>query len=451
MVLVAAALVHACGTSALPGPEPDAGWAGGGRGGAGAEDGGATGLDAGTVADAGLPLALACDVLNRKRCDALARCGLVAASDAGREDCEAAERRQRCGPTRWTLHVEKGALRYDAVAGQACAEAWASLQCGALGEEPAPCARMLLPAAELGGVCYGAYPECVSGVCRGAACPRRCATPGLAGEVCTFDTDCAAGQGLFCQLSASMAGFGQCAALGAAGAACDDVVRCAVGLLCVANRCEALPTTGAACLLGACASGSVCVANPSGWRCEALRATGDPCEVGQCAPTDVCAAGRCRTRVLSEVGSPCVAEQVCPRGTACVGLGESSLGACVGPLGEGVACRAHSDCSAELACLSSDGGSVCARRLALGAACEVDRACYLDALCSRGRCVRAPELRQSCTADRRCGEGRCVSSPAMDGGWVCAPLAEGLEPCGEDAVCASGHCLNGVCRAECTP
>jgi len=396
---------------------------------------------------AGLDVGKACDVLNQAKCQRLWSCGLLSA-DGGVAACVAAEQRLSCGPTTWASHVASGALRYDGLAAQACAESWRTIGCEGFANPPPPCARMLVPNAGLQQSCYDGYDECRDGVCRGSVCPRQCLPVGLAGDVCTFDTDCRADLGLFCQLSSTRLGVGQCAVFAQLDQPCDDLTRCLAGLTCLANQCKQLPVAGAACLLGACDEKSVCVTTSDGGVCLSRKGLGEPCQAAQCTSSLVCVSGSCAPEVLSVVGAPCAAEQTCPGGTTCVGLTAGAPGSCLFPLGDGAGCVAHRDCAAELACVQHDGGLSCARRQALGSSCDSSRACQLDAVCALGVCVRAPLIREPCTADKQCGEGMCV---AVDAGFVCAPLKGSLAACRRDSECSSGACIWGVCRAACSP
>jgi len=405
--------------------------------------------DGGAADPGGLPLDDSCAALNAAKCEALDRCGLLAA-DGGVTACLAAQARLWCGPGTWPSHVAVGTLRYDPVAAQGCLEAWAGLACPdvVLGP-PAACGAMLVPSAAFGRDCYDGYRECSTGVCRGAVCPRRCEAPGIEGEVCTFDTDCDVDAGLFCRLS-STPGVGLCAAPTGRGAACDDGTRCAGGLSCVANRCQELPAAGGSCLESLCGALEVCTAGPDGGLCLPRKGLGEACQPGQCQAALGCFGGRCEPLEL-DAGVACVTGQTCPQGTACVGLSAGGPGRCLAPIGEAMACGADQDCSAELACVPQDGGAWCRRRLPLGASCLTGRACPLDAVCADGRCLRAPLIGEPCAALRQCGEGRCAPTPYLDGGFVCAPLSQGLEGCATDAECASGACFSGRCRAACSP
>lgn len=403
--------------------------------------------DAGEPVEGGLSMAFACEVLNQAKCQRLASCGLLPA-DGGVRACVLAEQRLSCGPTTWPSHVAVGSLRYDGMAAQACAEGWRRLSCRDFAQAPAACAQMLVPNAGSQQRCYDGYEECRVGVCRGSVCPRLCQALGIAGDVCTFDSDCQTGLGLFCQLSTTTAGVGRCAPLSQLDQACDDVTPCWAGLTCIANQCKRLPLTGSACLSGACDDGCVCVSTSDGGLCMDRKGLGEACAAGQCKDLLVCASGRCEPKVLSDAGEPCALEQTCPAETACVGVSASERGVCRAPMSEGAACVSHGDCADDLACVQHDGGRSCAPRQPVGAPCDSPRVCQLDALCIRGSCSRAPLVWEPCSETGQCGEGTCV---ATDGGFVCAPLKGSVAPCRQNSECASGACISGACRAACVP
>ena len=440
-----AALVASCSPVTLTKP-PDGG---DGDGGQVHPDGGS---DAGLpTSDGGLPLDGACDVLNHERCAYLQRCGLIGASGGELERCEARLVATWCGPSTWPSRVVPpiNTLRYDGRLAQDCATAFASRSCAEFATLPDSCGAFLRPAANLRQACYDGFQECVEGVCRGAACPRTCQARGVSTEVCRQDSDCVAR--LFCRPSTTTPGIGTCTAYAGIDEPCDTDTRCLEGLWCQMSQCRQLPMAGAACLYGRCDELSWCELSLDGGTCLPKKNRGAGCLPGQCLPELVCGAlsGVCEPRVLDQAGAPCTWEQTCPAGTVCVGWTQGAPGSCELPHGEGDDCTHHEDCLAHLACLESDGGRTCQRRLEKDAACDESRACGLQAACVQGRCVELKPPGESCDETGACLWGPCVD--AGTAGFKCAgPLGPG-GACTTGADCASGRCEMGSCLAPCTP
>jgi hypothetical protein len=154
------------------------GQTGGGSGGGGSGgQGGGTGGSASNP-DAGLAFKTACTTLVEKRCGYFVRCGLLEESPAARSDCAAWLSATWCGAARWPAHVEGGLLTYDPLAGQSCADAFATRACEDYETLPTVCGRLTAPNSALYHACYDGYLECTEGVCRGAACPARACPSG---------------------------------------------------------------------------------------------------------------------------------------------------------------------------------------------------------------------------------------------------------------------------------
>jgi hypothetical protein len=443
---LAAALAGACGSSSglLP---ADAGVTDGGRP---LSDGGAA--DAGvSQRDAGLPLAQACETLNRERCAYLQRCGLVGDAPAETGRCAALLAATWCGPGTWPSRVAPGVdtLRYDALLAHDCASAFAERPCAEHQSLPASCGAFLKPAANLRQPCYDGFQECAEGVCRGAACPRTCQPRGITGEVCRVDADCVTQ--LFCRPSATTPGVGTCIAYAGLDEPCDPDTRCLEGLSCLQSQCRRLPTAGGACLAGRCDEQSLCDAALDGGTCVPRRPRGAACAPGQCLPGLICLSltGACEPRALGQAGAACALEQDCPPGTGCIGATPSSLGACEPLRQDGAACARHDDCLPHLACLHRDGGATCERRRALDSACGDARECGAQATCAQGRCVALPLPEEACTTAGACLWGACVTTQAMQLTCV-APQGPGA-PCAKGGDCASGRCTMGACLAPCGP
>lgn len=439
--LFALALVVGCGTAPAT-PLPDSG-----RSDAGitvSTDGGA-----GRV-DGGLAVAEACPLLNSRRCDFLARCGLIPAGTQAHAECVRELEVSWCGPLTWPSHVAKGTLKYDAQRAEACGQAFLSQDCAEWTVLPDSCTRFLLPRVPLGGECYGSYAECIDGVCRGSSCPRKCQPRALLDEVCTVDVDCR--NGLYCRFPPFMSSVGQCTAFGNVGAACSDADRCAVGLQCVNEQCRALPAAGSVCLLGQCTDSSYCDGALDAGVCVTRKDEGERCSGDECQAALVCdlLSGLCVKRVLSS-GDRCTLEQSCPAGETCLGVNATTAGLCDRPRAENEACAADGDCEDHLTCLGADGGSACQLRRMTGGACGSVQNCMTGTTCLDGACTPLPLPGESCATTRVCRWGLCRELANTDGGAVCGLLLTAGQPCNRGEECASGACSNGACVARCVP
>lgn len=403
--------------------------------------------DGGTVD----PVAI-CQKLGELQCEGLLACGLVTANDAGMGACEAWLATVGCGPYSWTARVSAGTIAVDRDAAEQCAASLMSVECNALSEPSAfPCAPFLLPNRALGASCYGGpFDECRDGICRGASCPRACRAPGIAGEVCGADEECAAG--LHCAIVSS-GGLGACAAAGALGEPCGAGYRCEDALHCGAkDTCETRRPIGAPCEGDACVREAYCdLSGEQGGMCAASRLEGEPCEGDlECIDGTFCDDfdGRCASRATLPGGSPCTLRQTCAFGLSCVGASTNRKGLCGVPNSEDAACLHGSDCATFLSCMPGDAGrSVCSRRQGLGGACDEDRDCTLDARCIDGSCQPLTLPGGDCSA-RPCLFGACASE---DGGARCIGLGAPSASCSGDPDCGSGQCVDGRCLAVCAP
>ncbi len=405
------------------------------------------GLDAG-VTDAGLAPLDACAQLSAQRCDYLERCGLVDA--AQRQTCLDHFEASWCGPSTWPLHVAIGALRFDARQAAACAASFSTRACADFDSLPVACTSFLEPNAGLGAPCFDGFNDCLDGVCRGAVCPRRCQPKGLSGEVCGVDDDCRSG--LFCRLSTTTLGVGQCSPFATENEACDDFTRCAVGLWCTGGTCHVLPAAGAACLMGRCDDASTCSnATLDGGVCVPRRGPDAPCSTSaQCLGDLRCLNGLCRPATLTDAGA-CYRGQQCPGGLVCVGASPAAAGSCVGALGLGQPCALDEECDADLACVPGDGGRVCGTRRPASGACTSPRDCQVDAVCVQGSCAPLPTTSEPCGLTRACLDAVCAASPLVANEFLCVPLLGPGQTCGLDNECASGRCVQGLCLTACTP
>jgi len=431
----------------------DGGLGGGAQGGGGSTGGGSGGGGGGGDTDAGLSLTLACSTLNAQRCAYLTRCGLVGTDDTEQNDCLAWLQATWCGPANWPTMVSShvATLRYDGVAAQACADAFASADCTDFDSLPQACDHFLLPNALLNQSCFDGYDECTQGVCRGAACPRTCQALGMNMEACRLDDDCRSD--LYCKLISVTVGTGLCTPRGAQNQSCGTDAPCQASFTCVNGTCVTPPGSGSPCLGTVCAPSSYCQAGVDGGVCTLRNGLGSSCtDDVQCQSGLICQVleNQCALQMLPTAGSACSLAQTCPAGTTCVGASASQLGQCEPPLDAGEPCSASSDCYDFQACVSTDGGiqRYCGPRQPAGKHCTEDRECQDFTVCRQGSCVTLPSRGGSCAVTRECLTGACIS---LDGGYLCVdPLSAGAS-CSRDSDCASGLCTQGQCMPSCTP
>lgn len=412
--------------------------------------GGGLALIDGGALDAGLPVRAACATLNARRCEFLRGCGLIDDSTEGYRACVAWLSATWCGPSRWPARVEAGTLRYDPVRALACASDWQSRACSDFNVEPVTCQRFLSPGVPLRGACYGGYPECAEGVCRGAACPRACAPRGGDGEVCVEDADCQADR--YCKPPTGSAAAGTCVRFGSEGASCSEVELCAKGFQCSASRCRRLPGPGESCLGGLCDETAFCFVTGDGGVCAGRRDAGTGCgDDSQCGEGFLCDDGqrRCVPVQVAAVGGECSPRQRCPAATVCIAEANQPAGTCIAPRAFGAPCQVATDCQSHLTCREGDGGRVCGLRLPNGSACTSGRDCQVLSSCASGSCVPLPTLQEPCGPARPCQWGACVSS--VDAGDFCVDLLPAGQTCLLDRDCASGRCDRGQCSASCLP
>lgn len=418
---------------------------------AGRPDGGVTITpDGGVRPDAGLLPQDACPLLNGKRCEFLARCGLTNPDAQSLDQCERYFEATWCGPMTWLSHVAAGTLKFEPARAEACAEAFKTQACGEWTTLPDSCTRFLTPRATLGGDCYDGYTECTEGVCRGSSCPRTCQPRALLDDPCTADAECRSP--LYCKLSPFMPSVGKCAAYGTNGSGCESDKECLEGLHCLNQTCRVLPSPGSACVEGLCAESGFCDGVADAGVCVARKSEGASCTEDQCQPGLVCDPLRAVcVKVLLSSGDLCSLAQVCPQGEVCVGVSANSAGSCASPQAENEHCESNLDCEAHLACLAADGGLTCQRRLMAGASCVTSDACQAGAICSNGLCAALPLPGESCAETRECRWGLCRDVANTDGGAICGPLLSAAQPCTRGEECASGSCVGNTCVARCVP
>lgn len=445
----ALALILASSIGCAPLPHSPPADAGQGKDGGGPKDGG---TDAGAFPDGGLSLSGACNLLNWRRCEYLARCGLIEPAPTAIRECVAYFTATWCGPHRWVPRVSAGTLLYDGELALECADAFPSRSCADWQTEPLPCSGFLWPNAYLGQACYGLYPECRSGVCRGYCSPRRCQPPGLAGETCDESSDC--NGGLFCQIpTSSSTGVGNCTPLGGVGNGCDAQTLCRPELFCNVRWCESRRRPGEACADGTCVSSAFCQQTTDGGMCAERLDAGQGCtDDVQCQAGLLCEtiSGQCAPVGPLSDGTPCSSQQRCAGRSVCLGATSNQLGSCAPPIGEGQACLTSLDCQSHLTCTLLDGGSQhgCARRLLPGASCTSHRDCQAFSRCQNQLCTRLPLPGSPCLG-KSCLFGICEMQ--ADGGGICADLGGPGATCLSDLECGSSRCLYGRCLPACAP
>jgi hypothetical protein len=249
---------------------------------------------------------------------------------------------------------------------------------------------------------------------------------------------------------------------------CTESAECASGAFCQDGACIPLLEDGAPCdFPGACVGGlcvdGVCCDSACGGQCEACD---EPGSEGICVPV---------------AGEPRHERE------PCAGDGSVCGGACDGVTPEGCAypdaeqpCRAGA-CEAGIALLpaacAGDGTCpderfqpcapfVCGDTACLGD-CEVHADCAPGLFCSAGICGEALPDGDPCGEDAECGSGQCVDGVCCASACAgqceacdvvgfegqCVPVADGVphggrSPCGGIGACA-GHC-DGLARATCT-
>jgi len=225
-----------------------------------------------------------------------------------------------------------------------------------------------------------------------------------AGAYCAMNEECAGEQ--YCKFGAECPGT--CSERETAGGACQSDSDCASGLVCsrVTERCE----------------------EPAG--------PGDLCQQGEpeCAPGYICAGanddenvpGNCRT--YSELFSR--------------GLGES-CDIVAGTLCEdGAVCRIDAVLPALVSTCAERVGAGEACNLSFPSACPSGQYCDIAESSIAGTCKPRPAAGEAC--GRELDSSVCAAYARCDGA-TCRPLAYLGEPCTDDEVCYSEHCVNGKC------
>ena len=336
--------------------------------------------------------------------------------------------------------------------------------------------------------------ECRSGHCANGFCLVTCE----GGEPCPAGTRCvdADTADVCTQVPLSL------------GAACHTENACAEGLRCLAGRCvsscEAGCRGGTTCVEGWCQT--PCDRHEhcrEGRNCDGLgtRVCMDPgpsAAGDACTTSDECSEGLCLDGACRALCGPC------REGETCVTLGGRQYCLETGPKAVASACERHGECTSGL-CIGQrcsgpcEDGQTCVDGMAcepvfgalrcVGACIPADGVCPPEGVCqvsrseSVGRCTARGEEGQvgdACETSADCGPGSigcrsgidgrlcraacalwrgdgcaddevCAATRVSDQTGACVPsgLGADLDPCGEDAECASGWCVGGYLEGHC--
>ena len=258
-----------------------------------------------------------------------------------------------------------------------------------------------------------------SGVAAFALCAPFAVDPVGLGEDCAAPY-CAGGNG-YCAGNT-------CVARSAVGEPCEDMFRCATGLVCNEGMCAALlPGGGDACLSNLdCHPTLSCIDGT----CEALHTTGADCtSTRDCARGLVCTAGTCTARS----GANCGEINECGNLAQC-----AQPSSCRAPLTAGLTCVTNSDCAPSLYC--ADASKTCVTRPAIGARCGNGVICAAGAGCdadsSDGVCRALGAAGTACLFGES-GPFVCRAGLACTDN-VCGALPTEGENCAGVDICAPG-------------
>jgi hypothetical protein len=333
--------------------------------------------------------------------------------------------------------------------------------------------------------------DCAEGACLHGSCQRLvdgsvCSAPDeCASDSCDFLTrHCKSGCLLDQDCGTGVCSLFECIPPQPDGSLCDANSDCASGACnfptCVAaNSVPAgLPcTTNAACVSGTCSAGlcsftcgddicdaplEACGSADSGFQCHSDCGL---CPNGTaCTSNDVCASGVCNFPICIAAGSvgsggTCTTDGACASGSCVAGV-------CASVCGDGTCTPVLELCGAAnsgLECNADCG------KCANGTACASNAVCQ-SGVCNFPICIAAGSVEAggTCTTNGACRSGACAAGLCAPrcGDGACTPVAElcgavnsGLEcisdcgrcgngtACLSNAVCASGVCNVGFCRA----
>lgn len=256
--------------------------------------------------------------------------------------------------------------------------------------------------------------------CREGLCLTPTEAPEAASCACSTHADCP-GDGVICREGSCVRG-------------CADASDCDDNQACVDGSC--VPTVTPGCGVSSpCASGLECVDGE-------CRQPSDTCQFSsECGAGRVCVNQHCTTA--------CSAENACPGGAECV------EGYCREVRPEPGECATSADCGE---------GRVC-RDTRCFDECAADAECGSGRYCAEGRCRLDDRPRPSCGPTEACASGSvCLNGSCripcatrdecqrFDVQYnfclmgVCATTNEATSNCANASDCASGLCVDGVCR-----
>jgi Dickkopf N-terminal cysteine-rich region len=186
-----------------------------------------------------------------------------------------------------------------------------------------------------------------------------------------------------------------------------------------------------------------------------------PCDRSACSGVLACCAGVCGKARPRRSSGPCEQDSDCTRDRYCAQPSNSPSGTCQLRVPAGQACLASGSCQYGSSCFYDDNfRHLCSRHPSQGEKCNNDVCNSLSDWCDSAddRCKPRVSVGQPCTDDgfdpagscRRylvCASGTCQVPPAL--GEPCTPT--GTFPPFTTPPCASGTCIDGLCRERPQP
>jgi len=361
------------------------------------------------------------------------------------------------------------------------------------------CSVELAPGAACGDdiQCHSGF--CTDGVCCNARCDGQCEACGEAATLgtCSAVSGTPRGMRTACDAAGTTCG-GVCG--GTNRTACafpDDTTTCDDGSACSANDvcnglglCAGTGLTcddGLDCTSNSCSVGSGCANTLQAGFCvigSACIAAGTPAPGSQCMVCDPTQSTSAYSPIA--VGTSCTDNSMCTVGDACDATGSCVSGAPVTCADDGLSCTAEvcepttgsciemvtEGCAIGGACIGEgtldpsnacmqcnsgknpmgyspvDMGTLCsnpscaASTLTLAGACDMSGTCVPGAAnaCAHG-CADATSCMDACTMDSQCPLAQHCDTTSGN----CVDDATPGTTCTQDAACASGFCVDGVC------
>lgn len=247
--------------------------------------------------------------------------------------------------------IRTGKIAYSGAAARACVDGIAGASCDATGPTgrglPDACQHIIAGPGLVGDACAFdeecasqrcALPHCGTACCVGSCTGEAPPAPAAPGEPCG-SAGCVAGA--FCDPEDH-----RCAASGAAGADCTVRAGCQLGLDCIDGRCAAPPVLGQPCTSACRDLGTTCSSQTH--TCVAVGLVGAPCGIGanpsDCAPEYVCdRTGHCSAGIA--LSQPCAVGNQCAGDRAtCDTPPDQLTGVCSLPKPDGSSCGHDAVC-----------------------------------------------------------------------------------------------------------